>query len=85
MRSNKGKAPQKEIAMKRSPFIQEGSKKKATSQGPGRLTANSYWVPEGLIYKGKTVRPGIFVNTTGKSKKEKGRAFKLAKNVGRQG
>lgn len=66
--------------MDNAPFKQKGSKKVRESQGLRELTlVSGHWVPEGLTHKGKKVRSGIFVNTTGIVEEEKERLFDLAK------
>lgn len=41
--------------------------------------AEGFWVPRGLFYKGKEVKPGIFANCTGLTEKGKKELFDLAK------
>jgi len=66
--------------MERTPFVVEGSKKGEKVKSGGELvTVKGHYTPEGLTYKGKKVRPGVFVNTTGKTEQEKDRLFERAK------
>jgi len=66
--------------MDNAPLKQKGSKKVGESQGLQELTlVSGHWIPEGLAHKGKKVRSGIFVNTTGIAEEEKKRLFDLAK------
>jgi len=66
--------------MDNAPFVVEGSKKKEkVKSSRGLVTVNGHYTPEGLTYKGKRIRSGIFVNVTGLTEKEKQEAFDLAK------
>lgn len=49
-------------------------------------TVNGFIVREGKSYKGKRVRPGLFLNVTGKTEQEKERLFKRVKEeLGKEG
>ena len=66
--------------MNNTPFVVEGNKKEEKVKSTRDLiTVNGHYTPEGLIYRGKRIVAGIFVNVTGKSEEEKKRAFELAK------
>ncbi len=62
------------------PFRGRVYRKRGKGQGPRTLTrVNGHWTPKGLAFRGKPVRSGIFVNTTGKTEEEKEKLFDLAK------
>jgi len=66
--------------MNNAPFVVKGSKKEEKVKSTRDLiTVNVHYTPEGLIYRGKRIVPGIFVNTTGKTEEEKDGLFALAK------
>jgi hypothetical protein len=66
--------------MKFTPFVEEYIERLGKSQGPRTLTrVKGCYTPEGLTYRGKRIRPGVFVNITGRSEKEKERLFALAR------
>ncbi len=49
-------------------------------------TVKGYAVREGRSYKGKRVRPGIFINVIGRSEQEKEKLFEKAKReLGEEG
>ncbi len=72
--------------MKCTPFVEEYIEGSGEGQGPRTLTrVKGRYTPEGLTYRGKRIRPDIFVNVTGKSEKEKERLFALAREeIGEQ-
>ena len=72
--------------MKRPPFVEEYIEELEEGQGPRTLTrVKGRWTPEGLTYRGKRIRPGIFVNVNDRTEKEKDRLFALAREeIGEQ-
>ena len=66
--------------MNNTPFVVEGSKKEENvKSGREFVTVNGHYTPKGLTYRGKRIRPGIFVNVTDVVEEEKERLFELAK------
>lgn len=66
--------------MNNTPFVVEGNKKEEKVKSTRDLiTVNGHYTPRGLTYRGKRIRPGIFVNVTAVAEEEKERLFDLAK------
>lgn len=47
--------------------------------------AEGWWVPRGLSYKGKEIKPGIFANCAGLTEKGKDELFeKIKREIGKE-